>query len=113
VPAGNWWNETFHSPGLEKFVSKSKRAEYVIATGLSKMGYGPDFPIRESPDMRLPGGSMPSEPTPRIGMSANALESAGMAAIASIAKLVDAEISFFANPEKLRVSAMMVVMQST
>ena len=100
-------------PDLEKFVSKSKRAAYAIATGLSKKGYGLDFPIRESLDMRLPGGSMRLEPTPSIGKSANALESDAMAVTASIAKLVDAAISSFANPEKLRASAMMVAMRST
>jgi hypothetical protein len=113
VRAGNSWSETFQSPDLEKFVSKSKRVVYAIATRLSKKGYGPDFPIRESLDMRLPGVSTPSEPTPNIGESANASVLDGMAVTASIAKLVDAAISFSANPEKLRVSVTMVVMQST
>src|SRR5258708_20566443 len=112
VRTGNSWSETFQSSGLEKFVSKLKRAAYATATGLSKKGYGLDSPIRESLDMRLRGASMRSEPTLALGRSANALESDGMAATVSIAKLVDAEISSSANQEKLRVSVTMVVLES-
>jgi hypothetical protein len=108
----NSWSETFQSPGREKFVSKLKRAAYATATGLSKKGYGLDSPIREFLDMRLRGASMRSEPTPAFGRSANALVSDGMAAIVSVAKLVDAEISSSANQEKLRVSVTMVVLEN-